>query len=457
MNYEPQLQKKVHIEEPEFDEIFLKNLIHSLDSHIQINSEMRMKYKSNPEKYVDSEVDLDMDIKELQNIAAYPELYPILYHSNGLENMIQLLQHPNSDIVAEVVDFFKDLVDLDDAKMIIILYDRLIKGYFFEQLVETIKTQEQLTYQIFEIIEKMLDIRSSLCDEIAKRTPILPILIQKIEDDSQEIDDVRLYATELLVIILQNSELSQKQLGNVGLVENLLVCLNSYRKKDPDTKDEKEIMCNICDALLLVLLHKEGQQSFNSFQGIQLMLKLITAKRQISQTAYLLLLQSINQNKENVEQLIDAGGLAIIFPILMRKGLKSQTQQQKIDETTVQILKQLFRYSENQYRKRVQEKCVQRMNEILFLRKEYLDLIPLIDPDEYDQLQEQELERVYLDLLTQGLLVVESLDIVLLECIKGGAKIEVDLGELIASLSQMIKYLEKDKEYYQELLKHFQS
>ena len=54
----------------------------------------------------------------------------------------------------------------------------------------------------------------------------------------------------------------------------------------------------------------------------------------------------------------------------------------------------------------------------------------------------------YLDLLTQGLLVVESLDIVLLECIKGGAKIEVDIGELIASLSQMIKYLEKDKEYY---------
>ena len=48
----------------------------------------------------------------------------------------------------------------------------------------------------------MLDIRSSLCDEIAKRTPIIPVLISKIEDDSQEIDDVRLYASELLVIIL---------------------------------------------------------------------------------------------------------------------------------------------------------------------------------------------------------------------------------------------------------------
>lgn len=49
------------------------------------------------------------------------------------------------------------------------------------------------------------------------------------------------------------------------------------------------------------------------------------------------------------------------------------------------------------------------------LRKEYLDIIPLIDPEEYDTLKEEQLEKIYLDLLGKGLIVIESIDVILLE------------------------------------------
>jgi beta-catenin-like protein 1 len=36
---------------------------------------MRTKYTDKPERFVDSEIDLDEDIKTLSSLSAYPELF----------------------------------------------------------------------------------------------------------------------------------------------------------------------------------------------------------------------------------------------------------------------------------------------------------------------------------------------------------------------------------------------
>lgn len=41
-----------------------------------------MKYSDQPDKFVDSEIDLDDDIRKLQNLSAYPHYLSIFYNSH---------------------------------------------------------------------------------------------------------------------------------------------------------------------------------------------------------------------------------------------------------------------------------------------------------------------------------------------------------------------------------------
>lgn len=49
---------------------------------------MRMKYSTEPEKFMESEIELHADINDLYALAASPELYPILFDS-GISSAIQ--------------------------------------------------------------------------------------------------------------------------------------------------------------------------------------------------------------------------------------------------------------------------------------------------------------------------------------------------------------------------------
>jgi beta-catenin-like protein 1 len=49
-----------------------------LEKRLTKNHEMRMKYGTQPQKFAESEIDLDDEIKKLHTLATVPELYPVL-------------------------------------------------------------------------------------------------------------------------------------------------------------------------------------------------------------------------------------------------------------------------------------------------------------------------------------------------------------------------------------------
>ena len=77
------------------------------------NLEMRTRYADQPEKFMESEVDLDEEVKKLMAIAGTPELYPDLVRTNTIQTLLALLVHQNTDIVADVIGVFEDLTDAD--------------------------------------------------------------------------------------------------------------------------------------------------------------------------------------------------------------------------------------------------------------------------------------------------------------------------------------------------------
>ncbi len=77
------------------------------------NLEMHTRYADQPEKFMDSELDLDEEVKKLMAVAGSPELYPDFVRTNTVQTLLNLLTHQNTDIVADVIGVFEDLTDAD--------------------------------------------------------------------------------------------------------------------------------------------------------------------------------------------------------------------------------------------------------------------------------------------------------------------------------------------------------
>jgi beta-catenin-like protein 1 len=62
---------------------------------------------------MESEIELDEAIKELQALAAAPELYEDFVKLGAVLSLLALLQHENTDIAVDTVDLFHELTEPD--------------------------------------------------------------------------------------------------------------------------------------------------------------------------------------------------------------------------------------------------------------------------------------------------------------------------------------------------------
>lgn len=108
--------KYVESEEAEgdvLDEQGLKKLLLVFEKKNLKNQELRIKYPDNPVKFMDSEVELHTVIQELKTVATVPDLYPVLVELNGIPSLLELLNHPNTDIAVAIVDLLQEVTDVD--------------------------------------------------------------------------------------------------------------------------------------------------------------------------------------------------------------------------------------------------------------------------------------------------------------------------------------------------------
>ena len=66
----------------------MKQLLVALDKKISKNQQLRAKYYNEPEKFIDSELDLYTALTDLQPVAASPELYPIIVANQGVKTIL---------------------------------------------------------------------------------------------------------------------------------------------------------------------------------------------------------------------------------------------------------------------------------------------------------------------------------------------------------------------------------
>lgn len=64
-------------------------------------------------RFMDSEADLDEEIKHMMSASTTPQLYPKLIELDTVKSILSLLTHENTDISIACIDLINELTDED--------------------------------------------------------------------------------------------------------------------------------------------------------------------------------------------------------------------------------------------------------------------------------------------------------------------------------------------------------
>ncbi|KIK06662.1 hypothetical protein K443DRAFT_88620 [Laccaria amethystina LaAM-08-1] len=307
------------------------------------NQEQRSKYPNDPSRFIDSEADLDSAIKSMLSLSQAPVLaYPELVRSGAVALLIGLLAHENVDIAIDVVELIHELTDedvgndlendeeLEDTEAALkLLIDSLVEYSILELLVDNLsrmneaeESDKQGVFHVLAVFENILGYNSDLASELVSKTNVLPWLLNRLQSKTH--DENRVYAAELLSILLQNNVDNRIRFAKEDGVELLLKVVSQYRRKDPVDPDETEFMENLFDSLCSVLNEPSIKQLFLSAEGPDLMILMMKENMQSKSRAIKALDYAMSGTTSSgvCESFVEALGLKVLFAALMGKSNK---------------------------------------------------------------------------------------------------------------------------------------
>lgn len=311
----------------------LKKLLLSFERKLRDNLEARMKFADTPEKFVESEVDLDDEVKKLQALAAVPDLYPEIVKLNSVPSILGLLSHENTDIAVDVVNLLNELTDEDvigeSDEPALVLVESMIENNALELLVQNLSRLDEgesdeaaAVFNTLSLLENMIEVKPAVTELVCERTKLLRWLLNRIK--VREFDSNKLYASEILAILLQNSSANQKRLGQLNGVDTILQSVALYKSRDPKTSEEEEMLENLFDSLCTVVMPAENKDRFVKAEGVELMIIIMKQKKMAYSSAMKALDFAMTKCPAACERFVDVLGLKTLFAAFMGKvGLSS--------------------------------------------------------------------------------------------------------------------------------------
>ncbi|KFO91286.1 Beta-catenin-like 1, partial [Buceros rhinoceros silvestris] len=268
-------------EEEPLDESSVKKMILTFEKRSYKNQELRIKFPDNPEKFMESELDLNDIIQEMHVIATMPDLYHLLVELNAVQSLLGLLGHDNTAHVSiAVVDLLQELTDIDtlheSEEGAEVLIDALVEGQVvallvqnLERLDESVKEEADGVHNTLAIIENMAEFRPEMCTEAAQQG-LTQWLLKRLKA-KMPFDANKLYCSEVLAILLQNNDDNRELLGELDGIDVLLQQLSVFKRHNPSTAEEQEMMENLFDSLCSCLMLSSNRDRFLKGEGLQLM------------------------------------------------------------------------------------------------------------------------------------------------------------------------------------------
>ncbi|XP_012935152.1 beta-catenin-like protein 1 [Aplysia californica] len=430
------------------DETSFKKLLLQFEKRVYKNQEMRIKYPDLPEKFMESEIELNETVHEMHVMATVPEYYQILVDLRCVQSLLQLIGHDNTDISIAVIDLLQELTDPDilneNEETASILVDALMEGQVVAVLVnnldrldESVKEESEGVHNTLAIIENMSDFKPEICMDAAQQG-LLQWLLKRIRMKSP-FDQNKLYSSEILAILLQDTEENRQMLGELDGIDILLQQLATFKKHDPTTKDEMEMMENLFNCMCSALAFPANRSRFLRGEGLQLMNLMLREKKQSRNSAVKVLNHAMTgiEGQDNSQKFVEILGLRSMFPLFMKtpKQTKTGPTQDELEEHICSIIASMLKNTQSTPRQRLLLKFTENDHEkverLLELHFKYLDKVRQCD----DQIERQKMQLkhngeevdddmeddFYLRRLDSGLFTLQLIDYIMLETCASGA------------------------------------
>eukprot|EP00088_Acartia_fossae_P044233 TRINITY_DN4689_c0_g1_i2.p1 TRINITY_DN4689_c0_g1~~TRINITY_DN4689_c0_g1_i2.p1 ORF type:complete len:590 (-),score=161.14 TRINITY_DN4689_c0_g1_i2:233-2002(-) len=447
--YQEQLDKMMDSEEAEtLDETGVKKIILAFEKKALKNQETRIKFPDNPEKFMESEMELHDALQEMKNLATVPDYYPIIVDLNCVPSMLGLLTHDNTDIAVAILDLIQELTDVDTMNeseegadsLIQALVDNQVFALMiasFDRLNEAVKEEADGVHNAMSIVENIVEVRPSVAKDVAE-AGFMNWLIKKLKE-KVAFDANKLYASEILSILLQNEVANRRMFGEMGAIDSLLQQLAYYKRHDPNQQEEFELMENLFNCMCSLLAEKENRDRFLQGEGLQLMNLMLREKKKSRSGALRVLDHALSGSDgvQNCCKFVDILGLRTIFPLYMKTPKKTKRAGVSIDEHeehVVSIIASLFKNCTAgngalKQRERLLAKFTEndheKVDRLMEMHQKYSAKVDLADTRIEkerrtlgDELSDDE---IYIRRLQEGLFVLQFVDYIILEICACGA------------------------------------
>ena len=301
-----------------------------------------------------------------------------------------------------------------------------------------------MVFLLTAITENLLDFKPELSKECQ---PLIVWILTRLKS-KLPFDGNKLYAAELLSILLQNNGENRRFLGSQNGIDTLLQQISFYKRHEPSSLDEHEYMENLFDCLCSALLcDAENRILFFNGEGIELMNLILREKRKkICQSsvkfgAIKVIGHVVSRDKSKDEFLtkccnrfVETFGLKALFPIFMTPKSIIHSQKKKkevadlvdeIEEHCLSIIVAVLRHCKTENRARCALKFIEqnfeKAEKLIELHFKYADRLIKCDQQiskektrlkaEDEEIDEQEF---FLQRLGSGLFTLQLVDQVVL-------------------------------------------
>ncbi|XP_054722689.1 beta-catenin-like protein 1 [Uloborus diversus] len=431
------------------DELNLKRLLLSFEKKVLKNQELRIKFPDQPEKFMDSEIELNDILLEMHVIATQPDLYHLLVELNAVSSLLGLLSHENTDIAIAVVDLLQEMTDVDvlnegSAEGAAALVDALLEAQVvallvqnLERLDEGVREEAEGVHDTLGIVENLAEFRPDMCVDAAKQG-LLAWLLKRLRSKTP-FDANKLYASEILSILLQRHEENRRLLGEADGIDVLLQQLAYFKRHDPGGTEEQEMMENLFDALCSSLMAPANRERFLRGEGLQLM-NLMLREKKMSKNGALKVLDHATcgaEGADNCNKLVDILGLRSVFPLFMktprrgrrRGGLSVEQHEEHVCSVVASMLKNCKGTQRQRLLNKFTENDHEKVDRLMELHFKYLDKVHHVDAQierEKAELGEEEEvdagmeEEFYLRRLEGGLFTLQLIDYIMVDACCSG-------------------------------------
>nr|CAD7408856.1 unnamed protein product [Timema cristinae] len=311
--------------------------------------------------------------------------------------MLELLAHENTDVAVAVVDLLQELTDVDILNeseegadvLIETLLDQQICALLvqnLERMDENVKEEVEGVHNTLAIFENLIEFRPEVCSDAAKQG-LLQWLLRRLRV-KMPFDGNKLYASEILSILLQNSPENRQLLGDLEGIDVLLQQLAFYKRHDPSSNEENEMMENLFNCLCSSLMHAPNRERFLRGEGLQLM-NLMLREKKLSRNGSLKVLDhamSGPDGKENCNKFVDILGLRTIFPLFMKTPKRNRKRiltTEEHEEHVVSIISSMLRNCRGPQRQRLLNKFTEndheKVDRLMELHFKYLEKVEEVD------------------------------------------------------------------------------